>query len=172
MRLIPITLIAFMLAGCAPYASYPPIENTAAVTDPTFEPVPTVITKSIEWAQARESSSDAEPTSAFLLPVGTSNKAYAEIEERIPGTTRAAVNESAIGIKSVRVRGFHASVDVSVPREGRSPMLYTLTLQSKPFEQWKVIDERRWRFTPQALERSSAWTSEQNEADVADANGD
>ena len=79
MRLIPITLIAFMLAGCAPYASYPPIENTAAVTDPTFEPVPTVITTAIEWARARESSSNEEPTSAFLLPVGTSNKAYEQI---------------------------------------------------------------------------------------------
>ena len=86
MRLASIAFTVFMLAGCAPYASYPPIENTAAVTDPTFEPVPTVITTAIEWARARESSSNEEPTSAFLLPVGTSNKAYEQIEERIPGS--------------------------------------------------------------------------------------
>ena len=171
MRHATTLMLTLILAGCAPYASYPPVEKTAAVTDLTFEPVPTVITTAIDWARARESGSDADGTLAFSLPVGSMDRAYTKIEDRLPGAARATPGEPAIGIKSVRVRGFDATVDVSVPREGRNPMLYTLTLKSMPFEQWKVIGERRWRFTQQALERSNAWTNEQGESDMADANG-
>ena len=74
-----------------------------------------------------------------------SNKAYATIEERIPGTTRAAVNESAIGIKSVESVGSRERRRVGSPR-GRS-RCSTPDPAVKPFERWKVIDERRWRFT-------------------------
>ena len=172
MRYATTALIIFILAGCSPYASYPPVENTAAVTDPTFEPVPTVIATALEWARVRESGSTADDALNFTLPAGSAERAYEKIEDRIPGAARATPGTPAIDIKSIRVRGFDATVDVTIPREGRNPMLYTLTLKSMPFEQWKVIGERRWRFTQKALERSGAWTSEQGESDMADANGE
>lgn len=147
MRLVLTTTVCAILAGCAPYGSYPPIEETASVTRLTFEPTPTIVATSIEWARGKETGDVAAGPIRFTLPIGSSAEAYEEIQERLDGSAPGNPGEQSIGVRSVRVRGFDATVDITVPRDGRPPMLYTLTLKSKPFESWRVVAERRWRFS-------------------------
>ena len=151
MRLALILTACAILAGCAPYGSYPPVEETAAITRLTFEPGPTIVATSIEWARNKEAGDVASEPIRFTLPVGSSAAAYEKIEDRVAGSTRGNPGEQSIAVRSVRVRGFDATVDVTVPRDGRPPLLYTLTLKSKPFEAWRVVAERRWRFSEKDL---------------------
>ena len=152
MRLVIPTLIGVLAVGCAPYGSYPPVEETASLTDMTFEPVTSVITASIEWAKTKETGIIAEGPLTFTLPAGSSQKAYKQIEDRMDGAAEGSDDETSIAIKAIRVRGFEAAVDLSIPRSGsRAPLLYTINLKSMPFQSWKVIEERRWRFDQNAL---------------------
>ena len=156
MRFVIPTLVSVLAFGCAPYGSYPPVEKTASLTDMTFEPVPSIITTSIEWAKSKETGIVAEGPVTFTLPAGSSQESYEQIQERMNGTAQGSDDATSIAIKSVRVRGFEATVDLSIPRSsGRQPLLYTIQLKSMPFESWKVVEERRWRFSQDALTQSS-----------------
>lgn len=146
MRFSSALLACALAAGCAPYSSYPPVEETSGLTHPTFEPVPTIIVKAIEWGREREKGEVAEAPLAFTLPSNSSEISYEKIEGRIEGSRRAEAGEQAIDIRSVRVRGFDATVDIAVPRDMGDPILYSLSLKSMPFEKWKIVSERRWRF--------------------------
>ncbi|MCH2148319.1 MAG: hypothetical protein MK095_02675 [Phycisphaerales bacterium] len=155
MRFVIPTLVSVLAFGCAPYGSYPPVEKTASLTDMTFEPVPSIITTSIEWAKSKETGIVAEGPVTFTLPAGSSQESYEQIQERMNGTAQGSDDATSIAIKSVRVRGFEATVDLSIPRSsGRQPLLYTIQLKSMPFESWKVVEERRWRFSQDALTQS------------------
>ena len=146
MRWIIVPVACALVAGCAPYSSYPPVEETSGLTHPTFEPVPTIIATAIEWGRERERGAVAEGPLGFMLPRDSSEITYEKIEKRLEGSQRASEGEAAIAVRSVRVRGFDATVDVSVPREQGEPLLYTLNLKSKPFQKWEVTSHRRWRF--------------------------
>lgn len=146
MRWTIVPVACALVAGCAPYSSYPPVEETSGLTHPTFEPVPTIIASAIEWGRDREDGEIAEAPLVFALPRDSSDITYEKIEDRIEGSRRAAEDEPAIAIRSVRVRGFDALVDISVPRDRGEPLLYTLDLKSKPFQGWEVVAHRRWRF--------------------------
>ncbi len=169
MRLVIATALCALLAGCAPYGSYPPVEETASVTRLTFEPAPTIVTTSIEWAREKETGDVASSPIRFTLPVGSSAEAYEQIQDRIEGSTRGNPGEPAINVRSVRVRGFDATVDITVPRDGQDPMLYTLTLKSKPFERWRVVAERRWRFSEGDMVDVQYEGSSDTDDDIADA---
>jgi hypothetical protein len=163
MRLAIPILICMLATSCAPYGSYPPVEETASVTSMTFEPVPTVITTSIEWARNKETGIIAGSQFTFTLPSGSSQKSYEQIEQRMDGVSKGTDTTSSIGIKSVRVRGFDASVDISIPRAGgKQPLLYTITLKSSPFKEWRVTEERRWRFDQKALAESGRAMTSKN----------
>ncbi|MAB84003.1 MAG: hypothetical protein CMJ24_11320 [Phycisphaerae bacterium] len=146
MRWIIVPVACMLLAGCAPYSSYPPVEETSGLSHPTFEPVPTIIVAAIEWGRSREQGETAEAPLSFVLPRDSSDKTYEKIEKRIEGSERASSDRDGIAIRSVRIRGFDASVDVSVPRDRGEPILYTIDLKSKPFQKWEVVAHRRWRF--------------------------
>jgi len=170
MRLVLATTVCAILAGCAPYGSYPPVEETASVTRLTFEPAPTIVTTSIEWAREKEAGDVASEPIRFTLPVGSSAEAYEQIRERIDGSIRGNPGEKMINVRSVRVRGFDATVDITVPRDGQDPMLYTLTLKSKPFQAWRVVAERRWRFSEDDMADVQHERPADTSEDIANAN--
>ena len=146
MRWIIVPVACALVAGCAPYSSYPPVEQTSGLTHSTFEPVPTIMVTSLEWARSMEEEDVAERPLAFTLPRDSSEGAYERVQKRIEGSHRAEGDEKAIAIRSIRVRGFDANVDISIPRDRGEPLLYTLNLKSKPFQKWEVVGHRRWRF--------------------------
>jgi len=146
MRWIIVPVACALVAGCAPYSSYPPVEQTSGLTHPNFEPVPTIVVTALEWGRERERGTIAEQPLAFTLPRDSSEATYSKIEENLEGSRRAKGDELAIAIRAVRVRGFDASVDISVPRDRGEPLLYTIDLKSKPFQKWEVVAHRRWRF--------------------------
>lgn len=146
MRWIIVPVACALVAGCAPYSSYPPVEETSGFTHPNFEPVPTIVVTALEWGRDRERGEIAEQPLAFSLPRDSSDTTYEKITQKIEGSRRAEGDEPAIAIRSVRVRGFDAFVDIAVPRDRGEPLLYTLDLKSKPFQKWEVVAHRRWRF--------------------------
>jgi len=146
MRWTIVPVACALVAGCAPYSSYPPVEETSGLTHPTFEPVPTNNATAIEWGRAREQGQVAEAPLTFTLPRDSSTITYEKILDRLEGSRRGTGDEPAIAIRSVRVRGFDALVDISIPRDRGEPLLYTLDLKSKPFQEWEVTAHRRWRF--------------------------
>ncbi|MEE2718584.1 MAG: hypothetical protein VX727_02235 [Planctomycetota bacterium] len=146
MRWIIVPVACALVAGCAPYSSYPPVERTSGLTHSSFEPVPTIMVTSLEWARSMETGAVAERPLAFTLPRDSSDGAYRRVQKKIEGSHRAEAGEAAVAIRSVRVRGFDATVDISIPRDRGEPILYTLDLKSKPFQNWEVVGHRRWRF--------------------------
>ena len=146
MRWIIVPVACALVAGCAPYSSYPPVEKTSGLTHTSFEPVPTIMVTALEWGRGMETGIVSEEPLAFTLPRDSSEGTYLKIEKKIEGSRRAEDGQPAIAIRSVRVRGFDADVDISVPRDRGEPILYTVNLKSKPFQQWEVVGHRRWRF--------------------------
>ncbi len=43
--------LAMLGAGCAPFATYPPIEVTAGMAQPVYEPFPTLMARAIEYTR-------------------------------------------------------------------------------------------------------------------------
>ena len=61
-----------------------------------------------------------------------------------------------IEIRSVRMFGLKAMVDMTVPRGALPPQLVTLELQSYVFQPWHVVGSNRWRFNEEQLKRTSS----------------
>ena len=145
-------------AGCANYASYPPLEGEASIDQATQAPIPEVIATAIEWCVAREDFRSQQEPVIFSLPASMGDDAHAAVAEQLNsnGLETDPSRTDGIEIRSVRMFGLKAMVDMTVPRGTLPPQLVTLELQSYVFQPWHVSGSNRWRFNEDQLKRTSA----------------
>ncbi|MEE2907642.1 MAG: hypothetical protein VX527_07395 [Planctomycetota bacterium] len=157
-RSIAVIMSTAFVAGCANYAAYPPLEGTSPVAEAIEAPVPEVIATAIEWCVAREDFRTQEKPIMFSLPPSMGNGAHAAVAEQLQkdGHASMPMNTDGIAIRSVRLFGLKAMVDLSVPRGTAPNQLVTLELRSYPFQPWHVVGSNRWRFNEQQLQQSTA----------------
>lgn len=139
-------------AGCAQWATYPPVETKAArmmTRAETAEPLPTIMALSIDYVRTEYVAGQDLPVN---LPAGTSAEAYNKIFSKVKdgrgGTTihpMTKPGEPAICITEVRTRAFDAEVDVIYPRADGLNQLATLKLQREVFKEWAVKSARPWQ---------------------------
>tara|TARA_Y100000589_G_scaffold289134_2_gene291058 strand:+ start:3028 stop:3540 length:513 start_codon:yes stop_codon:yes gene_type:complete len=159
MRLFSTLMIMSLLAaGCANYGSYPPLEGKVTADESIKAPVPEVIATAIEWCVAREDFREQQKPIVFQLPVGMNEEAHQAVAEQLKQSNlnTSTTTENGIMIRSVRLFGLKAMVDMSVPRTYGSDQLVTLELQSYAFQPWRVVGANRWRFNEEQLERTKA----------------
>ena len=154
---IPGLGLAFLLiAGCANYSSFPPLDGGSPSAKATDAPIPEVVATSIEWCLAREDYRVAETPVVFSLPESMGDEAHERVAENLRDSGYQVMpvgEESGIEVRSVRLFGLDAAVDLSVPRGTNPRQLVTLDLHSYPFQQWTVISANRWRFNESQLTR-------------------
>ena len=153
-----LSLAVFTAAGgCSNYASFPPLEGDSQIAEASNAPVPEVIATAIEWCVAREDYTQQEMPIEFQLPVGMNPDTHEEVVhwlEKSGWNTNSESNDNSIEIRSVRLFGLKAMVDLSVPQGIGPRQLVTLELQSYPFQNWQVIAANRWRFNEEQLQRN------------------
>ncbi len=74
-------------AGCAPSATYPPIQGMVELSGPMIEPIPTLMTESIRYAQSRYG--DGPEEFAINLPPQTPRALYETVIRRLGGVIRS-----------------------------------------------------------------------------------
>ncbi|MDG2423405.1 MAG: hypothetical protein P8M22_05445 [Phycisphaerales bacterium] len=156
-RSLALAMTAVFAAGCANYASYPPLEGTASTEQATSAPVPEVIATAIEWCVAREDFRSQQKPVIFSLPPSMGDEAHAAVAKQLQlnGLETDAETTNGIEIRSVRLFGLRGMVDMSVPRGSAPPQLVTLELQSYLFQPWHVVGSNRWRFNEEQLQRTA-----------------
>lgn len=138
------------VAGCAPWATYPPVETSAAakVSKPTYEPVPTVIAAAVRHMRDRHMGGEDV---AINLPEGAPAEAYDKVIERLGwGKPMTEPNEKAVHIVEVRTRGFNAQADVIFARPGGLNQMMTLTMRRATFGGYEVTAVRPWNLRAMA----------------------
>lgn len=135
--------LAIVLAACAPSSTYPPVETTARLTKPTFEPVPTVIATAIRYAQQNYVK---DQDVAINLPPGVPAEAYDKVFAKLEGGRPMTVEgEPALHITEVRTRNFNAQVDMIYPRADGLNQFVTLTMKRSVLENYHVVRARPWQ---------------------------
>jgi len=136
--------IVLLLGGCAPWVTYPPIEGAAQIGHPRLEPVPSIITESIRFANDRFAKMEGEIV--FNLPPGSPAPLYQDVARRL-GNARPmkADDERAIHVTEVRVRARDAEADVVYPRPVGHHEIGTLKLRQTVLHHFKVEQSRLWR---------------------------
>lgn len=155
---LSVILVSLAATGCANYASYPPLEGEASIDQATHAPIPEVIATAIEWCVAREDFRSQQEPVIFSLPASMGDAAHAAVAEQLKlnGLETDASRADGIEIRSVRMFGLKAMVDMTVPRGTSPAQLVTLELQSYVFQPWHVVASNRWRFNEEQLKRTSA----------------
>ena len=159
MRLFSIlTLTSLLAEGCANYASYPVLEGKQRADGPISAPVPEVVATAIEWCVAREDFREQQKPVVFKLPAGMDESAHEAVAKQLrrSNLNSSTSTENGIVIRSVRLFGLKAMVDMSVPRQYGNDQLVTLELQSYAFQPWRVVAANRWRFNEEQLKRTKA----------------
>ena len=134
-----------LLSACAPSATYPPVETTARLAKPTYEPVPTVMATAIKYV--RENCTPGQDL-AINLPAGMSSEVYDKIFQKLgSGRPMTMPEELAIHIQEVRTRNFNAQVDVIYPRVDGFNQLMTITMKRTLLENYRVERVRPWQLT-------------------------
>ena len=154
--ILSLALVA-MASGCSSYASFPPLEGDTSAAQTSHAPVPEVVATAIEWCVAREDYRQQEKPIQFQLPLGMTEDAHDEIStwlEKAGWSTSSESSDRSIKIRSIRLFGLKAMVDLSVPRGSGPDQLVTLELQSYAFQNWQVIAANRWRFNEDQLQRN------------------
>lgn len=144
MRLVLLIVLAASLAHCSPVATYPPIEVDSAVTfsNSTYEPVPTVLVTSIEYARDHFGGSDAV---VYNLPEGMTAETYDIVTSRVENSRPMQnMEEVAYHITQLRVRGLRAEADVVYPAGGGEYQTATMYLSKSIADPWTVKRARVW----------------------------
>lgn len=151
-------VVASLAAGCANYASYPPLEGDPSAAEATSSPAPEVIATAIEWCVTREDFSEQQAPVDFQLPTGMNETTHEAVIEQLKdgGLDSQPASTGGIEVRSVRIFGLKAMVDLSVPRNGGPNQLVTLELRTYPFQSWRVIGANRWRFNEDHIRQSEA----------------
>ncbi len=146
MRSARMCLIAALvpLAGCAPFATYPPDEGALLRSIPR-EPVPGLMAEAIRYTHENYGGASGDDF-AVNLPQGTPDRVYDRVLERL-GSAHAMDDpgESAYHVTKVRVRGMKATVDVFYPTADGTYQLATLQfVKPTPFEDYEHRSTRLW----------------------------
>ena len=139
-----IFLLLFLFVGCANISTYPPVENAVVLSNPTStsEPVPTIITEVLFYAHEHFGGMEIV---VFNLPKGVENETYVMVASRLGGGIPMTSNEQvAYHITELRVRGLSADADIVFPATSGGYEEATIHLESSPFGNWGVTDERVW----------------------------
>jgi hypothetical protein len=141
--------LMILLNACAPQATYPPVETTAKLARPTFEPVPTVLAVAIRYVQE---NCTKDMDLAINLPEGVPAEAYDMVFEKLGGgRPMTMTGEAAIHVKEVRTRNFNAQVDVIYPRPEGFNQLATITMKRTILENYRVERIRPWQLRDVAV---------------------
>ncbi|MDY7110156.1 MAG: hypothetical protein SYC29_16115 [Planctomycetota bacterium] len=142
--------LIFVLCGCTPWATYPPIEGAVDISNPALAPIPRLMADAVRYVHTLEGG---EGEIALNLPEGTSATVYDEVIERLEAARpMQAGNTQAYHVEAVRVRGLDAEVDVIHPGAGGVPELMTVYFNQTFAEGWRVKWHRRWRLRIEAPE--------------------
>ena len=139
---LALTLSPMLTTGCAPTATYPPVEGSFGLNTPTYEPVPTIMADAIRYVHLHHGS---DHPLAFNLPAGTSAKTYDRVIKRLgAGKPQTADDEWACYIQQVRSRGLNAEADVIFAQDNAPPAFLTLYLR-KELSNYSVNHVKRWQ---------------------------
>lgn len=135
--------MALLATGCAPWATYPPVEHTARLVDPAFEPMPTLMADAVRYADETYNAMD-EPV--FNLPEGVKPRVYDLVIRKLGrGRPMMAGDTRAYHITAIRTRGPEAEVDVVAPRADGLYELVTLHFKEKFGKGYQIASTRQWR---------------------------
>lgn len=130
-------------AGCAPWATYPPVEHTSKLVNPTFEPMPELMSRAIMYVHDEHA---AMPALIYNLPEGVPPRAYKLVQNKLPeGRPMQPGDDRAYHVTAVRTRGPEAEVDVIVPRADGLHELETVRFKQKFGKGYTVTSTRQWR---------------------------
>jgi hypothetical protein len=142
-------LMVLAITGCAPWVTYPPIEGAAHLGHSEIEPVPSIITESIRFANERFTKMEDEIV--FNLPAGATAALYHDVANRLRNARPMTEDDDfAIHIAEVRVRATNAEVDVVYPRADGLYEMVTLTLRQRLLNHYRVLHSRLWRIHVEA----------------------
>jgi hypothetical protein len=141
--------VAAMVAatGCAPKNNFPPTPGTSSV-EAWVPPIPELMATSLRYVHTRHAS---EYPMVFNLPPNTPEWIWDDVRKRLGGDARPMMegDRAAFSVQGVKIDGATAEVDVVYPaNDPGQPELYQLLttgLTTNPFQEWRVIFERKWR---------------------------
>ena len=148
-------LAALTLTACAripsAYVNIPAQKGDTALHDPNRRGVRLVMLRSLEYVLT-----ERPPNQPFqvMLPIGTSDEAYAGILAQLGDNAMWASDGQTRGlpivaIAQIRIRGSSAEVDVvrpSFPQAGQSSeQTVTVSLNYNPIDSWYAVRLREWR---------------------------
>jgi hypothetical protein len=155
------------LAGCASYATYPPVAKNIAINDTNSLGMTQVMTAGLGWVVAKyppgakESSPAAEAAAedcpfAINLPEPTNRRTYERVAESLGHGARPLSEDTShlpiYHVSYVRIRGDEAQVHIvrPVPSLGNdptgAPIVQEIKLQLRGgFKPWTVIAAREWQ---------------------------
>ncbi|MHC4946730.1 MAG: hypothetical protein ACYTG1_00500 [Planctomycetota bacterium] len=148
-RLVPAVLAALtaLVAACAPFATYPPVEGSLNLSQPDFEPIPLLMAEAIIFCDERYGSAGEV---VFNLPEGTPPPVYERVIRHLgEGRPMEAGDAQAYHVEEVRVRGLDAQVDVIYPRSDGVHQLVTISFRKK-LRHYAVASTRLWRIHVEA----------------------
>ena len=145
---ITVNLLAVAtLSACSPVATYPIDSRAHTLNTIVYEPVPTLMAESIDFA-CTTYDPDGDP--AFNLPAGTTMQLYDRVIAHLGnGHPQVSPDEPAISITKVRSRGFEGSVDLFIPTIDGSYSFATLTFHRNPFAPFRHTSTRWWNLGEQ-----------------------
>ncbi|MCZ6836857.1 MAG: hypothetical protein O7G85_13860 [Planctomycetota bacterium] len=136
--------VLFGLTSCNTFSTYPPVEITGNMTNPGYEPYPTLMLESIRFAHDHYGSGLKD--FAINLPPGVPAEIYDRIIRKLgAGHPQIDPSEKAYHILELRVRGGEAEVDLVYPRPSRIYEMVTIKFRRKLVEGWTVLSSRLWR---------------------------
>ncbi len=157
-------LLILLVSGCTHVATYPPVENKAALNlsnTSAKEPVPTIMAETIVYAHERFGGMD---TIVFNLPVGISEETYSTVANKIGGAIpMSQPDQVAYHIIELRVRGYSAEADVVFPSTTNKFEMATIKLKTSILDPWAVTDYRIWN-----IPVSKTMLPNMSKADVAE----
>ena len=143
-QLVLLMTLSMVLAGCTPWATYPPVEGTVELNQPTLQPIPTLMADAIRFAREHYAP---EHALVINLPPDTPAEVYSKVIAALgEGRPMDAADESAFHVQTVRVRALNAEVDVIYPRMGQVHELATIRFKKKVWGRYEVENTRLWRF--------------------------
>lgn len=145
---IAIVCLVCLCTGCAPFATYPPVEGAFELSNARTEPIPTLMVESVRYVKQKYA-----PDRDLLLnlPEGAPPQAYSEVLSRLgEGRAMREPSERGFHVQKVLVRGTNAEVDVIYPKTDDVHELVTVNLKRPIVGSWRVKDDRVWRIRVEA----------------------
>ncbi len=134
-----------VIAGCTPWATYPPVEGSVDLSDPDLSPIPELMADAIRYTHTRDGR---EGEIVFNLPPGTPRSVYQAVIKRL-GDGRAMTDpaEVAYHVTEIRVRTLESEVDVihTRPDDG-TPEQMTISFRQNLLTGFRVERVRAWRY--------------------------